>query len=173
MQYTIKPTHTHPPEERGFTIVEILAVLAIIGVIAAVVFPRLSFLEGHYLRSDARRVSGLVHYVSETASIKKLYYRLLFDIEGGTITIESSVNGTDYAEVPDADLRRLRLRDGIEIEDLLLPRIGRINEGAIAVHFSPYGFAEPFTLHMKGGGNLLTLSFNPYNGKVRVSEGYG
>jgi prepilin-type N-terminal cleavage/methylation domain-containing protein len=168
----MKQTKTYSIRERGFTMVELLAVIAVIGIIVALVFPRLSFLEGRYLRSDARKISGLIRYVSESASIKKLHYRLLFDIERGVITVASSPDGTDYGEESDQTLRRLRLRGGIGIEDLLLPRTGKINEGTIAVHFSPYGFSEPFTLHMRGGDNLLTLSFNPYNGKVLVSDGY-
>ncbi len=152
--------------------VELLAVIAVIGIIAALVFPRLSFLEGRYLQSDARKISGLIHYVTESASIKKLHYRLLFDIERGVITASSSPDGTEYVEESDRTLSRLRLRDGIGIEDLLIPRTGKINEGTIAIHFSPYGFSEPFTLHMRGGDDMLTLSFNPYNGKVLVTEGY-
>lgn len=152
--------------------VELLTVIAVIGIIAALVFPRLSFLEGRYLQSDARKVSGLIRYVSESASVKKLHYRLLFDIEHGVITVASSPNGDEYGAEADHTLRRLRLRSGIGIEDLLLPRTGKVNKGAIAVHFSPYGFSDSFTIHMRGGERVLTLSFNPYNGTVSVSEGY-
>jgi len=152
--------------------VELLAVIAVIGIIAALVFPRLTSLEGRSLKSDARRISGLIRYVSESAAIKKLHYRLLFNIEDGVITVASSPDGKEYGEESDHNVRRLRLRRGIGIEDLLIPRTGRVSEGAVTVHFSPYGFSDPFTLHIRGGERVLTLSFNPYKGKVLVTEGY-
>ena len=167
-----KKVKTRLLAERGFTMVELLAVIAIIGIIMALVFPRLTTLEERHLRHDARKMAGLIRYVSESASIKKRYYRATFDIEHATMTVASSREGTDYTEESERPLSMLRLRRGIEIEDMHLPRVGKVNEGAVAVHFSPYGVSEPFTLHMKGYGSSTTLSYNPYTSKVTIADGY-
>jgi len=60
----------------------------------------------------------------------------------------------------------------LDMEDIVIAGLGRIYEGEAAVVFNPAIGAEPFNLHLKGGELTLTLSYNPYSGKVKIIEGY-
>lgn len=156
----------------GFTLLELILVITIIGVAIAVVFPRFSGFGDTYVKADASRVSALVRYLYQAAATRKVYYRLWFDMEKGAIRVEYSKNGTDYTEEGDSSLRRLKLRDGVDMEDIVVPELGKVNTGEVAVIFSPAGSVEPFTLHLKASEKSLTLYFNPYSGIVKITEGY-
>jgi prepilin-type N-terminal cleavage/methylation domain-containing protein len=157
---------------KGFTFIELLIVISIVGIILAVALPRFSFFDDIYVRKDIRQVTRLIRYLNEAAVTKKLYYRVKFNIERGMVKVEYSNDGVEYNDETDSFMKGLSFGDMMKIEDIILPGIGKINNGEVAVIFLPYGFSEPFNLHLKGLGKFFTLSFNPYTEKVNIEEGY-
>jgi len=157
---------------KGFTLLELLVVMSIVGIILAVALPRFSFFDDISVRRDTRQMAGLIRYLNEAAVTKKLYYRVKFNIERGRVDVEYSIDGVEYKDETDSSMRGLSLGDMVKIEDVILPGLGKINSGEVAVVFLPYGFSEPFNLHLKGLGKFFTLSFNPYTEKVKIEEGY-
>ncbi|MBI5644328.1 MAG: prepilin-type N-terminal cleavage/methylation domain-containing protein [Deltaproteobacteria bacterium] len=156
----------------GFTLLELIVVIAVIGTILAIVFPRISNVGERRLHSDSARVSSLLVYLSEAATTKKVYYRARFDLDKELIRIESSKDGEEYAEETEGAFKGITLSDGVSIEDVVLSGLGRVNTGEVAVVMQPFGNAEPFVIHFKGGDDFLTLSFNPYTGRSSIEEGY-
>lgn len=156
----------------GFTLFELLAVIIIIGGILAIAFPRIWVLNEMHLRTDAGRVSTLIRYLNEASATKKVYYRISFDLEKNSISVESSRDGAGYSAETDAAIRGLRLREGVAMEDIELPGLGKVNSGTVSVIFAPAGGADSFTLHLRASQKKMSLLFNPYSGRVRVSEGY-
>jgi len=66
--------------QRGFTLIELMIVVAMIGVIAAIVFPRLDpFLPQRRLKSAARLLSGTISLAYGEAIAKNSTYRLYMD----------------------------------------------------------------------------------------------
>lgn len=157
--------------QAGLSLIELLAAMVIIGIILAIVYPRISGISEAYLKSDSRRVAALITYLSESASSKKLYYRVWFDLTNERLRVESSVAGKEYAPSTDPALRELALREGVEIEDIVTPGLGKTASGEVSMVFAPAS-GEPFTLHLKAGESSMTVSYNPYTGKVRTEAGY-
>ncbi len=157
---------------KGFTLLELIVVIVILGSVLLLVFPKIPYFENFALNSEARRAAGLFRYLDESASAKKIYYRVWFSPEKGSIEVESSADGVEFKKTGDESLQGLTLKDGIEMVDLILPGLGKINRGEAAVIFNPGAGAEPFNLHLKKNGRSVTISYNPYSGKVKVADGY-
>ncbi|MDO8426283.1 MAG: prepilin-type N-terminal cleavage/methylation domain-containing protein [Deltaproteobacteria bacterium] len=168
--FRCKPVAAQPP--RGFTLLELLVVIAVIGIALAIVFPRIPAPSGTYLKTDAGRVSSLITYLNEASVAKRVYYRLWFDLEKEGFRVEASKDGGEYAQVSEPRIGGIRLRQGVELEDMVLPGLGKVSSGTVSVVIAPSGNGEPFTLHLKAEKGRITISFNPYSGKVIVKEGY-
>ncbi len=158
-------------QKAGFTLIELVIVMVVISIALAIVLPRFTSLNSQNLKSDAEKVSALVRYLHEAAESRKLFYRLSFDTEKGTVTVERSKDSIKYSRETEASVRGFSLASGVEILDIQAPGLGSVASGRIEVLFAPVG-SSPFTLHLGGSDNVLTVSFNPYNGRVSVEEGY-
>lgn len=171
--------YSHPPEKpwpgassSGFTLLEILAVMAIFAGILALVLPRFMDFRVTYLRTDAGRVATLVRYLSESSDTRRLYYRLTFDLDSKTLTVARSVDGKKFISEPEPALKGIRLRGGVKFVDIMVSGVGKVTSGEVAIFFSPAVSKEAFILHMGSGDDVKTLSFNPYSGRVKVEDGY-
>lgn len=84
------------------SLIEIMITMAIIGAMMA--------LAGSYLfpgteakmREEATRLAGVVKFLYNEAAIKNRYYRLVFDIDGGGYSVESSSEPFRLTMVTDA-----------------------------------------------------------------------
>src|SRR5262249_33877362 len=65
----------------GFTLLELSLVLFILGLLVAVVVPRLGDLRGARLESSARRLAALVRYLNGEAAFSSQLYRLNYDLD--------------------------------------------------------------------------------------------
>ena len=68
---------------RGFTLIELTVVMVILGVMLAMVIPRLGELGEANLRRSARHLTGMIRFLRDEAQAKKTVYRLRFDIQAG------------------------------------------------------------------------------------------
>ena len=164
--------HEKQAKSKGFTLLELLVVIAILGTILLIVFPKIPLFEDYTLNAEARRVAGLFRYAQESASTKKMYYRLWFYPEKEAIEIESSLDGIEFKKIQEPSFMRLTLKSGVDMTDIVLSTLGNVSGGGVAIIFAPMGGAEPFSLHLKMRQRLLTIHYNPYSGKVKVLEGY-
>lgn len=162
----------YPLSDNGFTLFELLLAIIIISGLLAIALPRFANVGGVYLKTDAGKVATLVRFLNEASATRKVYYRVWFDMEKDSLRVESSKNGVDYVDEPDAAIRRMRLHDGVAIEDIIVPDLGKVDAGEVAVIFAPAGSIDAFTLHLKSSGRAMTLTFNPYSGEAKVIEGY-
>lgn len=68
----------------GFTLVEILVVLAIVGMISVVVYPRMGYLSrDSIIKKSARRFSGLVRYLRGLSATENRIHKLYLDLDQG------------------------------------------------------------------------------------------
>lgn len=142
------------------------------GLVLTIALPRFLDTGEAYLKTDSSRVSAYIRYLHEASSTKKVYYRISFDIGSGEVEAEYSRDGVEYLAERETALRRLKLREGVVIEDIVGPETGKVNSGVLSVVFTPAGTVDPFTLHLRSGKKFRTLTFNPYAGTVSVAEGY-
>jgi general secretion pathway protein H len=170
-------TRNSKPETRnrrhhGFTLIELVVVVAILSLVALLVIPLLPSTDAANLRSSARRLSAVIRYLGERSVTTKIPYRMLLDLTDNTITVKQITNGEETAP-DDPFFARKLLADGVTVEDVEIPRLGKLGVGEITVDFGGRGLEEFIIIHLKGGKeNRFTVMAFPGGGKVNVLEGY-
>lgn len=76
--------------ERGMTLIEMAAVLAIMALLVGLAVPTVSGITAVNLKNGAGNVSGTVRYMFNHASMSGSYCRLKFDLQGQTYSAECS-----------------------------------------------------------------------------------
>jgi len=163
-------TETSP--QSGFTLIELMVVIVIIAISAAVVIPRLPAPEGTKLKTSARNMATAIRFLNDQAIITKAQYRLKLNLaESSTDISKLSSSGT---ELPPDDqfMKRHLVEEGITIEDVTVPQLGKVSEGEVILPFGPSGNPDCVTIHLKGGERHYTIIAYPSGGKVKVLEGY-
>ena len=158
---------------KGFTIIELVLVIFIIGLVLAMIFPRLPGLDGGSLRQSSRHFIRTVQVVMNRATSTKRLYRLNYDLENEQYW--ATVLGPEGEFVPiDATVsRRTRLREPIDLQDVITVRQGRVIEGEAYTQFYPSGLVERTHLHFTDGDEkTITLIIQSLTGRVKILDGY-
>ncbi len=71
----------------GFTLIELMIVLFIMGLMALIVIPHMSGVRRARLKSEARRLAGRATYLYERASADKVVFNLTFDLDGDNYSV--------------------------------------------------------------------------------------
>ena len=158
--------------QAGFTLIEIMVVLVIIAMSAALVLPRLPDTEAGKLKSSAKNLASGIRFLNDRAIMTKGMYRLRLNLTDASATI-SRVSASGGELPPDDQFMNRRLiEDGITIEDVTDPQLGTVTEGEVLLHFGPGGNRDPIIIHLKGSKEQYTIIAYPSGGKVKVLEGY-
>lgn len=156
----------------GFTLLELMVVLAVLAVTAAIVLPRLPAPEATELKRSARGLAVLLRTIDTEATTRKTTYRLTFDLGLEQLRVRE-LRGGEEAMPGEARLARPVLADGIALEDVRLPRLGTVTSGQVQIDIGPGGLNEFLTVHLLApAGKQYTVMAFPQTGKVTVSEGY-
>ncbi len=158
--------------QAGFTFIELIVVITILGSILMLVMPSMPMPGAFSLGSDARKAASIIRYADEAATRKREYFRLWVDASADTIRLESSSDGTEFTPVEEKKLRGFAFSSGVDIEEVAVRSFGSVKEGEVYIVFNPTFGAEPFSLYLGDEDGKLTLTYNPYSGRVRVLEGH-
>jgi len=85
-------------EDKGFTLIELILVLVIIGFLTALVTPAITSLTGLKLKTTARRVAAGLRYARSQAVTTSSDYQVIFNLEKGEMTIECGEEEEPYRE---------------------------------------------------------------------------
>lgn len=162
---------SQPARAAGFTLVEIIIVIALMGLVLSLVLPRMG--TAGTVSSASRQLIGMIRALSITASATQKTYRLYLDLDQQAywaVVVES-----DGERPPvDASLaQRVSLPAHIQLRDATTLHQGKVVVGRAMIQFYPTGRAERSVIHLSDAApTTLTLVLNPLTGGVQVSDGY-
>lgn len=183
----------------AFTLLEMLAVLVIIGLIAGIVIPNVGLTGAQALDDHARRLAADLEFARQRTVMTGIPHRLLLDLDTGSWQVEwlredeepapeagaagapaTGRQGLDLAPparargafepLPSAVGRAERLDEGIVFAGVGTPD-GVISEDQVAVTFERDGTAEPAEIVLRGaGGAGVVLEVRPLADAVRIRD---
>jgi type II secretion system protein H len=154
---------------KGFTVLEMVIVLAVIGLIAAIVAPRMGLLDGTQLKSSARKLVGAIRITYASAVVNKTYYRIRFNLEEQTYTIEQKV-GDEYAAATDPLLEPRVLPGNIYVKRVEV--MDRVCEEWCEefLYFTPGGYVEEAAIYLSidGDDRVFSVFTRPMTGRAFI-----
>lgn len=162
-----------PSVSGGFTLLELSVVLGLIGLLAAVVMPRLGILSSAALDSSARRLATRVQFLREDAAIRSDWIRLAVDPRRGTYRAERLVplgTGMHWAAVDEPLYRETAVPGPIRLA-LEGPGVTSTLEGRETTLFSPDGYADPALIWLDdGAGRRIAVVIDPVATRARIVD---
>jgi general secretion pathway protein H len=149
-----------------------MVVIVIIAMAAALVIPRLPAPEGTRLKQSARNLATAIRFLNDQGIITKGTYRLQLNLTENSTRITKFSSGGTEMEPDDQLMKRQLVEEGIAIEDVTVPQLGKVTEGEVLLPFGPAGYPDCVTIHLKAGEQHFTIIAYPSGGKVKVLEGY-
>jgi len=175
-------------KDKGFTLIELILVLVIVGFLTALVAPAITSLAGLKLKTATRKMAAGLRYARSQAVTTGSEYQVVFDIEKGEMIIESLKEeekpysySDDYEageeeEEEDDSAKRMKKRKSYTIpKEVRLARVvidgEEITEDQAWIDFYPNGSCsggEIFLMDEKEREYRIALEF--ITGIVKITE---
>lgn len=152
---------------RGFTLIEILVVLAIVGVISATMVVRLQSSDFNKAMQVAEHMTSVLEAAREQAIFSGRSVAISSDGQGYQLWTAGGANGEWISLPPDGLLAPRRLADGViwktqRVNDHVRPLGERIV-------FAPDGVLDPFMVELGAGDAVVRLEADVM-GRIGVSD---
>ena len=158
---------------RGFTLIEIAAVLAIIGMVLLLVIPRLPSSNQEDLKVSARTLASTLRYMQDRAATGRTTYFLHMEPGSNSVRVmEAAADGSEK-EPLDPLLQKRTVKEGIVVADVMIPRLGKVNDGKIRLDIGSGGLRDFVVIHLRSPEDKFwTVMAFPSSGKVKIFDGY-
>ncbi|MDH5678960.1 MAG: type II secretion system GspH family protein, partial [Nitrospinota bacterium] len=157
----------------GFTLVEIAMVVLIIGIMSAMLIPRLPDVGGWRLKSAARKLSRTISAIYDKSATSKLVYRLTLDFSENGYYVSLLNTEGEFEKRDILFAKETHLPENMSFLSVQTPGQEKVEKGKAHIHFFPMGFAEYSAIHIgEEGGDVMTLVVHPVTGRVKIIEGY-
>jgi prepilin-type N-terminal cleavage/methylation domain-containing protein len=192
---------TSTGKDHGFTLVELLVVVALIGLIGAFALPSVTNFFKLSLNSTTREMASVIKEAYNSTAITGRIHRLVLDMKENQYWVEAAMGDVllDTDESRQKEQRRTRfqrsdakpkdspfqLARGVTRKKISLPR-GVTFEDVIPewsneplvdtvtyAHFFPHGISEQAIIHLKDtSDHKVTLVITPLLGRTKLTERY-
>jgi len=159
------------PEPRGFTLLELVVVVFLIGLFSLLTVPLLSGPGDAALTSSARRLAGTVKQLYNESALSGLEGRLIFNLDGGTYTARLRERDGTLRPLPGAG-QDGKLRGATRFTAVAVAGRGSVARGEVVTEFSPAGWLPETVIHLQDGERQLTLRLLSFTGITEVYAGY-
>lgn len=170
---SMRTSRARQPNERGFTLLELSVVLMILGLMAVLLYPKLSgLLAEEDLRLTALRLAATIERVREQAAAAKRPYRLNYSLDTNEVWV-SVLSDEDFVDDASVFSGRKTLPEGIRLADVSTPGLGTVSEGEGFTTFHPNGYVDASAIHLEDArGQTYSLIINPLTGRTTVYDRY-
>jgi general secretion pathway protein H len=167
----MKPFMQRP--SAGFTLIEIAVVVAIVGMVMLLVLPRLPLSEAEDLKTSARTLASTLRYMQDRAAAGRTVYYLRMEPGTDSVTVTEAAADGSEKQPNDPLLQRRPVQQGIQVADVVIPRLGKVSEGQVRLDIGVSGLRDFAAIHLRSqNGSIWTVMAFPSSGKVKVYEGY-
>jgi len=162
-------------QRAGFTLLEMMIVIVIMGTIMGIAIPQMNNLFEVHLKSAIRKLSGAVLFCFNESVIKQTPIRLNFDLDTSEYWLSylvTSGSTGEFVALPTEMFNREQLPAGVFFKDVLTQHdIAKETEGEVFITFYPTGFAERGIIHVATHDErVYTLVTKPMTGKTVVYD---
>ncbi len=173
--------------DRGYTLIELVMVILILGIILSITFTRIeSFSPKYSLRAAARRLARILTLARSQAAVQGRPYFLKYKLEDARYYLlvpfedqappptdtETASTAPPIPQIHWEPMFAENLPDGIRFRDILLGGTQKVEEKEVNVEISPFGITQGHVVHLTDGKGDYTLDVNPLTGHVRFHEEY-
>jgi len=160
---------SHPARARGFTLIEMLVVVLIIGIIVALAGAQLMRSPGEAVRDESEHLALLLQAARDEAILQGRVFA--FGVGRDTYTfLRLDRDGKLKVTKDDAVLRPRQLPPGVVIEGLKIDGAESDGTQPKGVVFQPSGDLPAFTIVLAGGGARWSIVGSP-DGTIRTQAG--
>lgn len=99
--------HRTRSAQAGFTLMEIIVAMVLIGVLAAMAAPYVSGALGLQVKGEARKLAGKMRYLFDEASIRNSNFRVVFNLDRHAYTVEQCPGASAAVLYRSAEERRV------------------------------------------------------------------
>lgn len=185
--------------KKGFSLIEILIVLTIVGLMMMVVVPSVNRIFRTELRSSVRKLATVGQAIFNESVLKKKLFRLVIDLDENKYWVEISL-GEKSLVLQDEELDREEdetyqtfqssfskydvrpfgertLPTGVVFQDVVNQDLYKnpVTGGHAHIYFYPFGEVDPSLIHISEGrpkGTGYTIEYLPVSGSTRMYAGY-
>lgn len=159
------------PGSRGFTLLEILFVLLLMGIVTSMVLPRLN--TNASLESATRPFIGVIRSLQLAASSTKHVHRLHLDLDTHTYWATVVVQGKEQPPMTSSLARTWALPHPIRFHRLSGLKKGSTPDGQAVISFWPTGRTDATRVQLVDDQQeVLTLHIHSLVGRVTVVPGH-
>lgn len=159
-------------QERGFSLIELIVVVVIIGLTMAITMPRFHYsLLSDHLKTSTRRVAILITNLSKEAVREHKDYLLFFDLAENRYWTENP--GLTQEGRLMARERAFNLPEDVRLLDITKKGEERRITGEVSIVITKKGYLQPATIHLGSDqGRVFTIYLKTFAGKAEILDGY-
>jgi len=162
----------HPATSKGFTLIELAAVIIVLGIMIGIVIPSLSEITDANLRRSARHLTGIIRYLRDESEANKTLYRLRFDIPNGHYWAEMLTQTSDRTAEFKKDASVISTEGDLSGGTTFVDIKAGSHPDDPYILFTPDGWVEKAFIHLRdGNGKDFTLIVKPLTGATELREG--
>lgn len=157
---------------RGFTLIELAVVVALLSLLATLVIPRLEGRGDRQLQAESRRLAATVRALYDEVALRRRAGVLRLDLDRQQYAAALRADDGTLVAAPGALSTPRRLEADLRLALVQRPGAADAHRGQVDLEVLPTGWFSPATLWLQDADNRrLALEIQPLTGIARMTGG--